>query len=69
MTDIEKQALALVNEEPGYNCCHLGEVSSQLAIKVLLRALEMLNAEREAHAATKRDMSDAVEAMFVKEMG
>lgn len=55
MTDIEQKALALVNEEPGYSCCHLGEVSSQLAIKALCRAIKQ-------HEAFQQEVSDAVEA-------
>ena len=50
---IEQKALALVNEEPGFNCCHLGEVSSQLAIKTLCRAIEQ-------HEAFRQEVSDAV---------
>lgn len=66
MTDIEEQALALLNEgrkveglhaidEREARNCH--PVSWPIAVV----ATEKLNAEREAHEAYKREVSDAVE--------
>lgn len=62
MTDIEKQALALVNEVSNYKWAYVADANRPTVIDALYRAIEMLNAEREAHAATKREVSDAVEA-------
>ena len=51
MTETERKALALVNEVNRLNCCHMGEVSSQVAIRTLLRAIEQ-------HEAFRQEVSD-----------
>lgn len=64
MTEIEKQALALVNEDSPYECRNIDDAYRFTLAKALRRSLEMLNAEREAHAAYKREVSDAVEDLL-----
>ena len=54
MTDIEQKALALVNEEAGYDYIHARDMADKsYEIKALCRAIEQ-------HEAFKQEVSDAM---------
>jgi len=58
MTDIEQKALALVNEEAGYDYIHARDMANKsYEIEALCRAIEQ-------HEAFRQEVSDAVEAVL-----
>ena len=68
MTDIEKKALALVNEVRAEGRMVLSVLLCQVEhdpiFKALCRAIEQLEAEKAARAADRQEVSDAVEVVF-----
>jgi hypothetical protein len=63
MTDIEQKALALVNEEAGYDYIHARDMANKsYEIEALCRAIEQHEATKQKAADTEQQLIDAMQS-------